>query len=388
MKIAGVNVLIGLGDLLIIGEEGGVSLVDCTILESLEHPVPTCILTFDADDTFLSDYPIADGTPVDIHVYTDDSEFSEKYKFRVYNLKLQLMNHYIRYTLTCLLDVYPLFLSGDAFAANTISSEIFKNVATTLKLDYNIDTTQDKQLWVPSDFNLEHWLTNISYYGYINDLSCMIWGLDRTKKLLYKDLSSIIKQNPKEKLPKLVPSSTNDTAASNTYAYNVAQPAFNSGIENLQYRGYGGYDTYFDFSSYSSKKCTSQKVVLSSNMLNINKELSKGLNATQLAMNVGNFHPHYYDAYMQNLRQLSTYSTYMTVLMEVWVPTLHLLDPVLLDYSISGMSSSAESDKNIVALSSVYVIDKITTTITAGTFSQGLQLMGQGYNTSNSTETY
>lgn len=388
MQIAGVNVFISLGDLDLIGEDGGVPLHNCTILESLEHPIPVCKLEFDANEGFLTDYPITDGTPVTIHIFTDDASINEVYDFRVYNLKLEIMGQYIRYSLTCLLDVYSLFLNGEKFVANTYSSEIFRSVAKDLNIPFNIDTTFDKQLWVPSNFDLEHWLTNISQYGYVDDLSCMLWGIEKNKTLLYKNLSTIIKQTPKESLVKLIPSNDNQTTDSNTLTYNSAQPMFSSGIENLSYRGYGGYDTYFDFPSYSSKKFSAQKVVASSNMININKDLSKGLNPNQHAMNIGNFHEHYYTAYMQNLRQLSTYSTYMTVVMETWTPHLRLLNPVVLEYAVSGLMPSAAKGDRIQSLSSVYIIDKVTTIINSGEISQGLQLMGQGYNTENSTETY
>lgn len=388
MIVSGINVTIRLDDLMIIGSNGGVSLHQCLIQESLEYPLPNCTLSFDANDQFLKDHPITDGTLVEIHLYKDDNSLNEYYTFRVYNLDLGIMNNYIRYTLSCYLDVYQLFFSGEGFAANTYSSEIFRSVAKSLKIPSNIDTTLDKQLWVPSNFDLLRWLSNISKYGYIDELSCMLWGIEKNKTLLYKNLSSIIKSTPKENLLKLIPTNDNNTPDDNSLPYNSAQPTFYSGIENLRYRGYGGYDTYFHLPSYSSKKVSASKVVASSNMLNINRELSQGLEPTQQAFDVGNFHQHYYEAYMQNLRQLSTYSTYMTVLLEEWSNKLRLLTPVILEYSVSGMNPNSGDSSRIESLSSVYVIDKVTTIINAGEISQAIQIMGQGYNTTRSTGTY
>lgn len=388
MKVQGLNVYVTVGDVTLIGADGGASLVDCIIHESIEQPIPTCVLSFDAGDTFLKDHPIADGTLITIHLFTDDGDLDEYYDFRVYNLELEIMSYFIRYKVACFLDVYSLFLGAEPYIANTYSSQIFKSVASKLKLKENIDTTLDKQLWVPSNLDVACWLSNISRYGYIDNLSCMVWGLEKNKTLLYKNLSSIIKSTPRTNLMKLVPTNNNQVSEPNTLPYNSAQPVFDSGYENLKYAGYGGYNTYFDFLSYSAKKASANKVVASSNMLNINKELSQGLNPNNLAFNVGNFHDHYYEAYMQNLRQLSTYSTYMSVLLETWSPNLRLLTPVVLEYSVSGMTGSNAEGSRIDSLSNVYVISKVSTVINAGLISQGLHLMGQGYNTDNSTGTY
>lgn len=385
MKVQNFDINVSINDIILMGNKDGVGIQSLTISENVHVPLPICQLEFLGDDFFLDKAPLTDGVKIEISITNTDLNLKENYIFRLYNLEIQPNKTAIIYKVLGYFDTYEMFRDPYQFTARGHSSDIFSKVSSTYDYTTDIDVTNDEQLWVASELNLVKWLSNVASHGWIDETSCMMWALTRNKKLLYKDISNIIRKtnlNTIYNLAPMVQDSGNVEPSSKIITYKAALPMFNSGSENIGNGGYGGDNYYFDFEQYANQTIASKKAVASSKFVNVNKELSLGLSDTFYPFNVGNMHANYFLAKLQNSRISSLFSTYFNVVLANWYP-LQLLDSINLNYS-----SDAQSTKVIKSLSGLYIVTGITTTITPQALSQSLMLSGQGYNTSSVTGTY
>ena len=131
------------------------------------------------------------------------------------------------------------------------------------------------------------------------------------------------------------------------------------------------------------KDVSAKKVVAESKMMNISKELSKGLAQQFFPFDIGNFHSNYYLAYKQNRRILSTYSSY-TVLKTEFLQSYRLGQIVNFEYT-----DSMNDNNKLESLSGVYMIDAIHIMITTSSIKSNVELVMQGLNGKNTLqETY
>lgn len=385
MKIQNYNITVAINNITLLGDTGGLGISELTITENIQTVLPTCKLIFVADHFFLNDSPLVDGSIINIEISDDKKTVNEKLVFRLYDLSINNNNGFLEYTIFGYLDLYTMFEHPYQYTLIGNSSDVFKNVAKSLKLDSEIDVTKDKQLWVASELSLIKWLSNVCEYGWVNDKSCMSWGITRNKKLLYKDISNRIRSIVTKNCYNLYPVTANDTvieSSSNIIPYQASIPTFCAGYENLCKTGYGGDNYFFDFGKYSNQTVAAKKAIATSNVINVNKNLAKGLIDNFFPFNVGNMHDNYYLAKLQNNRIASLFSTYFTVVLTQWYP-LQLLDYINFYYI-----SNVQSDVLIKSLNGLYLITGLSTCITPTTFNTVLMIAGQGYNTSKSTETY
>ena len=385
MKIQGFDVNISINDVIILGESNGVGLQSLTISENVHVPLPICQLQFTADEFFLDKEPLIDGSKIEIEIYHEQLKLKEKYKFRLFNLTVKPNKTAVVYDVIGYFDTYEMFRSPYEFSTKNYSYLVFKDVAQAFSYETDLDATNDNQLWIASELNLVKWLSNIASHGWIDETSCMVWALDRNRKLLYKDISSLIRRTNLKQCYNLIPmvnSSGTIEPSSKLIPYKVATPTFKSGFENISNGGYGGDNYYFDFEQYTNQTIASRKAVASSKFVNVNKELSQGLSDTFYPFNVGNMHPNYFLATLQNSRIASLFSTYFDIVLSNWYP-IHLLDTINLNYS-----SDAQSTKIIKALSGLYIITGINTIINPQSLQQSITLSGQGYNASVVTGAY
>ena len=75
------------------------------------------------------------------------------------------------------------------------SSSVLSTIANKCGLNYVGESTSDSQIWFPNNLPYFEMARRISERGYKTDSSCMQLGLDLSKTLLYKDVSSLA--NPK-----------------------------------------------------------------------------------------------------------------------------------------------------------------------------------------------
>lgn len=383
MQIQGFNITISLNDTALLSGNSGVGFHELVITEDVITLLPTCMISFICDDFFLKQNPITDGSKLQIDIYNSAKQVKESYKFRVFNTNFDIQNNVIIYSIYGYFDIYEMYSDAYKYVLFGNSSDVFNTVANKLKLKSDIDNTKDKQLWAASNLNVVQWLSNIADHGYSNDTSCMTWAIDRNRKLLYKDLSNVVKLAKNASLYNLSIGMNNQVKSPKDIIYAAASPIFDSGVENLSKRGYGGSDYYFDFNTYSTKEVSSKKAIATSNMININKDLANIVNRRYCkGFNFGNHHDHYYQAEIQNQRLLSLFSTYFNVNLRDWF-NFSLLQPINFKYRSDNVSAS-----DVNSLSGIYIVNKIITKYTLNSIQQEIQIMGQGYNTTKSTSTF
>ena len=353
----------------------GCLFVSASLYESIYAHIPSCELEVVVPKQLMDQRSIVDGSKLrfEIQFNFEKGKPKESYTYRVYCIKrLTQEQEYINIKLDGLLDFYEGFTSSNKYNALATTGEIFNKIAQQNYLTAQIDTTDDKQLWIGGEKNVFNFMQYMSQRGWINDTSCMIWYLDRHRILVYKDLTSLIAQRSddiytfkqtdapeKEKL---------------TYGYTDCHAEINSGAENIYQGGYGMDDYYFNFLEYKQEQVSAKKAVAWSNLFNINKELSKGLNDTLCPIYVGNHHPHHALACVQNQRLLATYSTY-TILDSQFFQPYRLGQIVNLDFTYAR-----DPNLKVDALTGIRIIDSIRINITVSAITSKVELAMQGLN--------
>ena len=233
-------------------------------------------------------------------------------------------------------------------------------------------------MWVAGENNVYQFLTYLARYGWVDDTSAVFWCFDRHGILLYKNLTKLFRTRQK-KVWTFIQSLKPDPSKKE-FGYNNVTAAVLAGTNNLRNEGYGGEDFYFDTQEYTLKAFAARKVIAESNLINISKDLSQGLNDVWYPFDIGNFHKNYYKALKQNKRILATYSSYVTV-------ESQFFQPYRLGQIVSFNYSDSNDIKNTLsALSGIFMIDAIHISITADAVSSTAELVMQGLNGQSLTQ--
>jgi len=376
-NIYDINILIS--DVDIFGT-GIATRVNCKIEESISDGVPICKIAFLSSKDFLDGFPIIDGTKVTINIKSQLFNIDEKLLFRVANITATPIKNDMIFSLDCIIDFYELFRAPIKYCMNNNSSEVFNFILKENNLNGSIHQTQDKQLWAPSETNLGQWMTYVASHAWASPQSGFYWFINRTKNLFFLDIDKIIHES--KNVAKFYYGDIEENDISNKIIrYKNITTKINSGEENLFNNGYNGNNYHFDLNSYTTKKENANKVRAVSEIVNINKELSKGLGENILQFDVGNHHKNFFLAEAQNKRVLSTFSTYVGVTCEYFRPIK--LSQVCTMQAMSPTQANGE----INTLNIKYIVSKIIININSSTVNMEAELCSQGYN-GKSTESY
>lgn len=360
-------------DELNIFEAPGVVFVKAELFESISNPIPTCELELNVPTTWLDYRSIVDGTKIRFNLTSKKYDINNNYTYRIFNIReLSLQQKFAHIIIEGIIDFYPGYETGNTFNLNAPSSNIFTKVANTYGLISEIDSTNDSQLWVAGENNLYQFLNYIAEYGWIDETSAMLWFIDRHKRLVYKDLTRLFR-NRQDNIWTFI-QTPNPDISKKQFGYTGAQGSIQAGFENLKNEGYGGSDKYFDLLSYSWKDMYSKKVIAESNIINISKELSKGLAQEWFSFNFGNNHQNFYNAFKQNKRILSTYSSYVTLQCQFFQP--YRIGQIVNFEYVDSQNKSNE----IVALSGTYIINAIRISLSLKNITSTVELVMQGLN--------
>ena len=351
----------------------GVVFVRGEIYESITNPIPSCELELNVPTNWLDYRSIVDGTQIRFSLKSEQYNINNNYDFRIFNIKeLSLQQRFAHIIIEGVIDFYSGYETGNTFNLNAPSSEVFKKVASTYGLNNEIDATNDLQTWVAGENNTYQFLNYMAEYGWIDETSAMIWFIDRHKYLVYKNLTTLFRQRQDNIW---IFKQTPDPNISNKeYGYTGASSSIQSGLENLKNEGYGGTDKCFNLLTYSWDDIYARKVIAESNIINISKELSKGLAQEWFPFNVGNNHANFYKAYKQNKRILSTYSSYVTLQCQFFQP-YRIGQIVNFEYL-----DSQYIHNKIIALSGVYIINAIHISLSLKNITATVELAMQGLN--------
>ena len=355
-----------------ITSNSGCMFVSAKINEDISTLIPTCELRFTMSNHALDEVSIVDGATIIFDIEANTLNFKERLYFRLYQMDLKLEQEFANIRLIGLLDFYDGYKHTNAHNLYGSSSDVFNDIVNKYKLKAEIDQTNDYQLWVAGEDNLYAYMSHVANAGWIDNTSGMFWCMDRHKILLYKNISSMFRNDSKQLWTFLQQNVPN--IDEKIFVYSNAISNIESGKENLIYEGYGGEDHYFDLLSYDWKEAVSRKVVAESNLVNINKSLSRGLSQTWYPFDVGNFHKNYYNAIKQNKRVLSTFSTYVT-----------LESQFFMNYRLCQIVNFVHMDSqnlsNSIRLTSgKYIIKAIEIDMTPSKITSSLKLAMQGLN--------
>ena len=153
----------------------------------------------------------------------------------------------------------------------------------------------------------------------------------------------------------------------------LTKPEYDNEMINFQTNYREPYNN-FDLLSYGWKEAVSKKVIAESNIVNINKNLSKGLSQAWYPFDVGNFHKNYYNAIKQNKRILSTFSTYVNIESQFFMN-------YRLGQIVNFMHMDSQDISNSIHLTSgKYIIKAININMTPSKITSSLKLAMQGLN--------
>lgn len=354
-------------------ESPGCILLEASIFESIMHSIPTCTLNVCVPVSWLNDRSIVDGTLFRFDIKCKAFDFYENLYFRLFNIdKFEIEADFCTLELTGTLDFIEGIREANPYNLYGSSSDVIKNIAKQLSLKTDIDDTNDTQLWVAGENNLYQFLSLLTQHGWVNETSAMFWALDRHKILLYKNLTSVIR-NRSDKIWTFV-QRQNPDPQKKEYAYTNVYGSALSGYENIKKEGYGGKDHYFDLLNYNWKEVSATKAIAESNSLNLGKAQSKGLAQSWYSFDVGNFHKNYWLAKKQNARLLALYSTYVVV--ECYYLMNYRLGQIV---NFNFMDASDINSKSRFA-SGTFIIEEININITNTNITTELKLAMQGIN--------
>ena len=362
-------------------EAPGVIFSGGEITEAICNPVPTCKLNLSIPLGWLDERSIVDGTIFLIEIKNEDMNLYESMKFRVFNInKIRINQDFAEVQIEGILNFYDGYMDGNRYNQYSSSADVFRNAAALTGIESEIDDTNDEQLWVAGENNLYQFLMKTATHGWADETSAMIWCMDRHKILLYKNLTTMFRTRSNTigtflQLP-------HPESEQKVYGYTQAEASVQAGYENLINGGYGGEDRYFDILSYEWKDVSAKKVIAESNLINISKELSRGLAQSWYPFDVGNFHENYWKAKIQNNRILSTYSTYINVACSYFMP-YRLCQIVRFNFT-----DSQDIENRVRIVSGIFAICAIKIKFTTASLTCNLQLVMQGLNGTTAREVY
>ena len=354
-------------------DANGVILIKGEITEAIGNPIPACLLELSVPIGWLDERSIVDGTLIEYEIKNPKLSIQERLKFRLFNInKIEINQRFAKVEMQGLLDFYEGYGHSNEFNMYANSSDVFKQIANTFKLESNIDDTNDAQLWVAGENNLYQFMMNMATYGWVDETSAMFWCMDRHKILLYKNFTSLLRKRSSH-IGQFLQQIYTDPSEK-IYGYSKSNATIMSGTENIINGGYGGEDHCFNLLDYDWQEISAKKVIAESNLINISKDLSHGLAQSFYPFDVGNFHSNYYKAKKQNSRILSTYSTYVNVAATYFMP-------YRLGQIVNFQFTDAQDlDNKVKSMSGVFSICAIKINIDMKAITCYLQLVMQGLN--------
>lgn len=360
----------------------GCILMEAEIYEAINVPLPSCILKLNVPIGWIDDRSIVDGTLIRFTIDAPQLNISEDIKFRLFNLDiLEVTQNFCQIELKGIIDIFAGYQNANHLNMYGSSSDLFKQICKYLGITYDIDNTNDEQLWVAGENNIFQFISKTARFGWVDELSGMFWCIDRDKRLIYKNLTTLFR-NRSNKIGTFIQNIYPDINK-NQFSYSKATASMQSGFENIINGGYGGNDKYFDILTYDWKSVSAKKVVAESKILNINKDLSKGLADQWYPFDIGNFHKNYWLAQKQNSRILSTYSSYVTLVTQMFM-NYHIGQIVNYEYI-----DAQDINNKVKMLSGTFMIDAIKIKISLKAITSILEIVTQGINgTALTQETY
>jgi len=156
-----------------------------------DFTVPQAQLIIADQFGYLSQNPLADRQTATIILGADKKSLKE-YTFRVFNFKKEVSGNVTYFNITLIFNCPRWTTENKTRAiAGATSTDAMRQLATESLLNFNGDSTTDRQTWYPGGDKRAMFAERIARHGYANQTSCMKVGLTLEGELRYKNISDI-----------------------------------------------------------------------------------------------------------------------------------------------------------------------------------------------------
>ena len=254
----------------------------------------------DPSGTFDSAFNVTDGAPVTISVGMSQ-QAAQQYNFRVLKPGIDTILTGTQVRLVLYWD-NPMYWGQTINASfNGNSSDVLTAIAASTGLRYQIDTTNDQQVWIPGNARYCQFAAFTAKAGWVDASSLMLLGVTLTNELRYKNVGAYTYRNAfKVKLDQLTSTGGYLPAVSweqhSVSGYQNFKGAYHQAQQNQSLMATDGI----------KETLTTVQKQRMAQYLSMNKDVKQLLDAGRkmhyTTIDVGNTHPNYHAAMYQNTR--------------------------------------------------------------------------------------
>lgn len=339
------------------------------LTESTIMGLPAFKLEYEDKTGYLADsFPITDGTPVTFIIGTESQK--QQINFRNFGKPLTVPGATkSKISMVGYLDV-PNYLYSVYFGGFTgTSNEALRDIAEKSYMQFDGESTQDKQTWISGNKSFSNFANHIASHGWVNDKSCMSIGVKFDKTLMYKNLTSIVSKTPRFRIHSGPPPKTSATTSFECLYYSMKSL---SGVLNK----FGGYDTHVAQEQMDGtfSEETRVKATKLSNYFDLDKNVKSRVgvvNSIYVPPSCGNTNDYYEKGLLQNTRMRSLYSSMIDVILDK-VTGIELFD--LVEFSLPNPSQDSLNR----SYSGTYIVSAKMMTIHGNRYFEKIRLSSTG----------
>lgn len=352
------------------------------VVQNIQQYLPTLLLEFDDLSGILTtSYPINDGAILSV-TFTSNKDTDNSVKtinFRVLGSpNVNPSGNQSRIKIIAILDalIYLKQIPTNVFTGN--SSDVITQIATNCGLTSQVDPTKDYQSWLPGRKTYSQFTDYVVERGYVDPNSFMTLGVDENKNIYYKNLQTLIKSPPQYGIFFGPTQGTIPKLSYSALEYSIKNT---NGVLNML-TGYGANIVQENING-TGNEYTKVNVTKDTNYLELNKNI-KGNILTRVRSqyyppDAGNSHNNIANAYYQNARIKSQYSTVLYFLIDSYTP-IRLFD--IVSCSFTDLSTRDINTTN----KGTYIVTAKTRTIVGNRYYEKIQLSTTGKNINPSTQ--
>lgn len=311
-----------------------------------------------------SDYTLGDGTRIGISLGRSETDPLKLRKFRLSGTpKVTQSNRGSVLKISAMADALRWLREVVTGAYQGTSAEILKELAIESGIGLLAPhDTNDSMIWLPNRKSRAKFAQFIMDHGWRSPESCMLLGMDTERVLRYMDVSEIAQEKAKFSIKYMLePENKTDL---------IAQKAlvFTSALANLL----GGYPTQLAGENVDGQENIFRdvNVVKHGDYLDINQSISKDITLSKskiFPINVGNVHPYFHEAELQNERHASTFKIFIDVILDSF-SGIRLFDVV--DFAMNDTINGIKQNN----YSGTYFVTARATGIIAGEYFEKIRL--------------
>lgn len=284
-----------------------------TITESISDEVARVQIDVLLKNEMLMN-PIIDGSLVELginfpeHIFISHHHNISRYRVYYYDAH-EVSNEFgLQYTIVAIPEAYYLLNTIEENAYSGTAHSVFASIAKQNKIDSDLKTTNDTQVWFSADGNKLSLLRHTCLHAWKDMESVYCWWIDRYGVLCLKNFTDEIKADTKW----VFIHNRNETSNRkvNEVLVHSIRYMSESGANNTS-EGYGQIYTVMNPIVNDQNLLNINTFYSGSETLNVNKDLSRPQRYDHLGIQTSNTHPNYLVAELQNKRGRTLYSIYV-----------------------------------------------------------------------------